>query len=248
MKIKFLGTASGLAVVERANAAIYIEAGEEKWLLDCGEGCIRALLKYNIPANDIKGVIITHTHPDHCSGLPLLMQYMHLTERSSDFEIFLPMGAGAAFTLFFQQLYIIDEAYTYDYHIHEYDSGRVFIKNDFQIEAIPNMHLEKYRPVIKKYDVGIKSFSLLLKEKGNLQVYYSADLLGMKDLKAPQDADLMIVECMHVKPAEALEYAERKGIKQVIFTHVPPEVNPASMTLNEVTADFAVDGTMINVE
>ena len=241
MKITFIGTASGLSVTDRAHASLLIETGAHYFLIDCGEGAVRSLLMQNIDPNDISAIVISHTHPDHCAGIPTLMQYMHLTEREKPLNIYLPKGVSSAFRKYFDQLYLLNEKLTFDYRMNDYTEGLFWRGDNLSIEAVPNLHLEHYSEYVERYRISAASFSFVFVE-GAQSIYYSADLKGMVDLKPPSRADLMIVECTHIGVEEALKLAADKGIKRVIFTHIPPEMDTTNRSFEGITGEFAYDG------
>ncbi|MCI0531092.1 MAG: MBL fold metallo-hydrolase, partial [candidate division Zixibacteria bacterium] len=92
-ELTILGSGSGIPVIDRASSATLVNAGGRLHLLDCGEGITSTLLERKIPCNRIETILITHGHPDHCSGLPLLLQLMHVNKRERELKIFLPEEA-----------------------------------------------------------------------------------------------------------------------------------------------------------
>src|SRR3990170_1550410 len=77
-RIVVLGSSSGMPDPERACSSILIEAGDKSYLIDAGEGCASSILRHKIDPFKIKQVFITHTHADHCIGIFMLVQMMHL--------------------------------------------------------------------------------------------------------------------------------------------------------------------------
>ena len=244
MKITFIGTASGLSVTDRAHASLYIESGGSRILIDCGEGTVRSFLTQKIDPNNISAIVISHTHPDHCAGIPVLMQYMFLTGREKPLNIHLPQGVSPSFGKYFEQLYLLNEKLSFNYRMDDYSEGLFLREGDFAIEAALNLHLEHYGEYVEKYRISAASFSFAFVE-GNKTVFYSADLKGMVDLKPPSRAYLMIVECTHIGVEEALKLAADKGIKRVIFTHIPPEMDTTTRSFEGITGEFAYDGLKI---
>lgn len=241
MKITFIGTASGLSVIDRSHASLMVEFNGAGFLIDCGEGTTRSLLMNRIEPNRIGKIVISHTHPDHCSGIPVLMQYMYLSGRRAPLEVWLPAGAGEAFRLYFNQLYLLNEKLSYNFDIKEYSEGVLFLEGGISVRSVPNRHLVGYADYASDYGIGLNSFSLTFSE-GAKRVYYSADLLGAEDFRPPPGTDLMIVECTHIAVEEAAAKAVAAGASRVIFTHIPPETNTSPIERERVKLEFAFDG------
>ena len=244
MKLTFIGTSSGLSVIDRSHASLLVEAGNRQILLDCGEGTTRSLLKLGFDPGLIEEIIISHTHPDHCAGIPTLMQYMHLIGRKSPLSIRLPQGISPAFETYFRQLYLLNEKLTFDYELNEYAQGVIYMHNDVSLEAIPNLHLSHLFTLSRQYGISIASFSLIIRESGKT-TYYSADLQSAADLNPPEKADLMIVESTHIKIEDAFATAFAKNIKRIIFTHIGPDIDTDTLDINTIPAEYAHDGMSI---
>jgi ribonuclease BN (tRNA processing enzyme) len=246
MKITFLGTASGLTVVDRHHSSILVESDESRTLLDCGEGAAASLLKCGLEPNNIDHIVISHTHPDHCSGLPLILQYMHLTNRQTPLKIYLPEGVTRVFELFFRQIYLINEKLTFQYQLDCYSEGSILEAGVLKLSALRNRHLEHYRPYAERYGFTLGSFSINLEAEGK-RIYYSGDLKGLEDFQPPSGVDLLIVECTHLLGEDILKIASDKGIPQVVFTHIPPEIKVSEIKYANLTGIFAYDGYQIHL-
>ncbi len=230
-----------MSEIERFHASILVESGGGMYLIDCGEGATRSLLQNGVEANHIEKIVVSHTHPDHCAGIPVLLQYMYLTGRTEPLEIYLPEGAGSAFKAFFHQLYLLREKLSYSYEIFEYGGSEVFRVDDFAVHANPNRHLEGLEQFVDQYGIGINSFSLTFCSGFN-KVYYSADLMGALDLAPEPGTGLMIVECTHIGVEEVVREASNSGMKRVIFTHIPPGTDTTSVEIAGVKVEYAFDG------
>jgi ribonuclease Z len=245
MKIILLGTASGLTVPDRNHASLYVENNGSGNLLDCGEGTTKAIIKFGLDPHRIDNIIITHTHPDHCSGIFLLIQYFHLIGRSRPLNIYLPKGTGECFQKFFYQLYLINPKLTLDYYLREYEREEDFNCN---IDIIPlaNQHLENLSGLVEPFGISIPSFSLLV-SAGGRRFYYSADLRDQNDLLLSPDLDLAVIEATHIQVQEAMKAVSEKNIKRVVFTHIPPQINTEPLVFCSTNAEFAFDGMVIEL-
>ena len=74
MKLTFLGTGGAFADyrVNYHNNAI-VETSEGYVMIDCGSTAVQSLKELDIKPWEVAGVIITHTHSDHCGGLEQLI-------------------------------------------------------------------------------------------------------------------------------------------------------------------------------
>ena len=67
--IVFLGTSASAPSVERGlSSALVIHRGE-RWMIDCGEGTQRQLLRSGLGFRRLNAVLLTHGHLDHILGL-----------------------------------------------------------------------------------------------------------------------------------------------------------------------------------
>lgn len=68
-EILFLGTSAAAPSVHRGLTANVVLAGEHRFLIDCGEGTQRQILKSGIGFKRLTKIFITHAHLDHLLGL-----------------------------------------------------------------------------------------------------------------------------------------------------------------------------------
>ncbi len=86
-RLIILGTASAIPAVGRENTHMALETQNGVILVDCvGSPAVR-LAQANLAINDINDVILTHFHPDHVSGIPILLMNMWLLGRRTELRI-----------------------------------------------------------------------------------------------------------------------------------------------------------------
>jgi ribonuclease Z len=68
-ELTFLGTAATTPAAERGLPAMLVGAGGERFLIDCGEGTQRQLLRAGVGFRRLRHVLLTHAHLDHILGL-----------------------------------------------------------------------------------------------------------------------------------------------------------------------------------
>jgi ribonuclease Z len=69
VEIIFLGTAASVPAADRGLAALVLEQGRHRFLIDCGEGTQRQLMRAGIGFRRLDRVLLTHGHLDHLLGL-----------------------------------------------------------------------------------------------------------------------------------------------------------------------------------
>src|SRR6185312_15344118 len=85
--LTFLGTAATTPSAERGLPALLVGAGSERFLIDCGEGTQRQLLRSGIGFRRLGHILLTHVHLDHVLGLAGLLSTLGLFEIDGDLAI-----------------------------------------------------------------------------------------------------------------------------------------------------------------
>ncbi|HKS88443.1 MAG TPA: MBL fold metallo-hydrolase [Stellaceae bacterium] len=85
--LTFLGTAATMPSHERGLPALLVEAGGERWLVDCGEGTQRQILRAGIGFRRLHHVLLTHAHLDHVLGLAGLIATLGLVDLDDELAI-----------------------------------------------------------------------------------------------------------------------------------------------------------------
>lgn len=94
MKLLFLGTSAGAPTKQRNVTALALceDKGKGWYLIDCGEATQHQILHTRLSLNSLKAILITHTHGDHCYGLPGLLASASMSGRSDPLTIIAPDG------------------------------------------------------------------------------------------------------------------------------------------------------------
>lgn len=87
-----LGTGGALPLPDRALSSLYVRVNGRSLLIDCGEGTQTGIRKLGWGFRCIDGMLITHYHGDHCSGIPGLLLSLDKAERKEPFHIWGPAG------------------------------------------------------------------------------------------------------------------------------------------------------------
>ncbi|WP_217915756.1 ribonuclease Z [Miltoncostaea marina] len=92
LSVTFIGTAASVPTAARGVAATLVARGGERWLVDCGEGTQRQLLRAGIGLVDVDLILLTHMHADHVLGLPGLLKTYGLRGRDRPLHLVGPAG------------------------------------------------------------------------------------------------------------------------------------------------------------
>jgi ribonuclease Z len=87
-EIVFLGTAAGVPAVDRGLPASMVLHREQRFLVDCGEGTQRQLLRSGLGLRRLDCVLLTHGHLDHLLGLGGLAGTMALLETGDRLTVY----------------------------------------------------------------------------------------------------------------------------------------------------------------
>jgi ribonuclease Z len=139
-EIVFLGTSASAPSIYRGLSSAAVLAGEYRFLVDCGEGTQRQILRSGIGFKRLNRILLTHPHLDHILGLGGLISTFARWENIDSIEIF-----GGQATLNRVQALLFGVVLDYErlpIHIGLIDlEPGVFLENDdFTVRAIPVTH------------------------------------------------------------------------------------------------------------
>src|SRR6266850_435298 len=100
-EIVFLGTAAAVPSAERGSPALLVCRGPARFLVDCGEGTQRQLMRAQLGFRGLEHVLLTHLHLDHVAGLAGLLATRQLYQLSGAIEII-----GSSETVLFASRYL----------------------------------------------------------------------------------------------------------------------------------------------
>ena len=92
-EVVFLGTAAGVPSVDRGLPALMVLHRQRRFLVDCGEGTQRQLLKSGVGLRRLERVLLTHAHLDHLLGIGGLVATLALLEAGHRLTVY---GGAAA--------------------------------------------------------------------------------------------------------------------------------------------------------
>ena len=137
----FLGTSASAPSARRGLSAQVIKHDEHRFLLDCGEGTQRQILRSGIGFRGLTRILITHGHLDHILGLAGLFSTFTRWETVEQVEI---LGGAWALERIHALLYdvrVIPKKFTaVQVKFTEVQPGTIIQEEDFNITAFPVTH------------------------------------------------------------------------------------------------------------
>ncbi len=137
--VTLIGTAASVPTTARGTAATLVARGGERWLVNCGEGTQRQLLRSGQGLVDLDLILITHLHGDHYLGLPGLFKTYGLRGRTRPLELLGPRGL----IRLMETLQPIIGRLPFPVDIEEIDEqgpAVAMVGDGYRIEAFPTRH------------------------------------------------------------------------------------------------------------
>ncbi len=153
-ELVFLGTSASAPSINRNLPSIMVKHDEFRFLVDCGEGTQRQILKAGIGFKRLNRILITHGHLDHILGLAGLLSTLLRWETIDTLEIY---GGKAALNRVHDLIYgvVLRGNHTaFDLALVPVEEGVIIDEGEFNITAIPVQHR------------GPDNYGYLFQEKG----------------------------------------------------------------------------------
>ncbi len=131
-----LGTGGTMPTPDRALSSLYVRVGGRSMLIDCGEGTQVGVQRLGWGMQCIDGILISHFHADHCSGLPGMLLALTKAERRDPLHIYGPVGLAQVVN----GLRVIAPQLSYPLILHELKEETAFSLIGLQITAFPLDH------------------------------------------------------------------------------------------------------------
>lgn len=139
-EIVFFGTSASAPSIQRGLPSQAILAGENRFLIDCGEGAQRQILRSGIGFKRLNRILLTHAHLDHMLGLGGLVSTFAHFESLDTIEIY---GSRTSLERVHALLFGVVLRYerlAVDVKLLELQSGLFFEGKDFTVTSFPVQH------------------------------------------------------------------------------------------------------------
>jgi ribonuclease Z len=139
-EILFLGTSASAPSVQRGLPSQVVKHNEHRFLVDCGEGTQRQILKSGLGFRKLNRLLITHSHLDHILGIGGLVSTYLRWEAISDLEIYAGQSALDRINDLLYRVVIRGAQSPFPIHLIPIHSGLILEEDDFSITAFPVNH------------------------------------------------------------------------------------------------------------
>ncbi len=136
----FLGTSASAPSAHRGLSSLAVLAREHRYLVDCGEGTQRQILRSGIGYKRLNRVLLTHGHLDHILGLGGLISTFVRWEGVEEIEIF---GGKSALDRVQNLIYGVvlhNERPPIPIHLVDIKPGRIVKARDYAVHAFSVQH------------------------------------------------------------------------------------------------------------
>lgn len=86
-ELAIIGSSNAIPTLDRDNTYLTLRTSEKHVLIDCGSSAWVRLTNAGMTPEQLTDIIITHFHPDHVAGLPLLLMDLWLVGRKNPLVI-----------------------------------------------------------------------------------------------------------------------------------------------------------------
>ncbi len=217
-KVIILGSSNAIPDENHENSHMALVGEERLVLIDCVNNPIVRLRKAGLDVEDVTDMILTHFHPDHVSGVPLLLMDLWLLGRKKELRIY-----GLSYTL--DRLETMMDLYGWDtwprffpvklLRIEDKELVLVQENDEWRIFSSPVRHI-------------IPNIGLRIEFPGSGKVFaYSGDTEPCPEVvRLASDSEVLVHEATgaslgHSDPAQAGKIAENAGANSLYLIHYP---------------------------
>lgn len=241
-KITILGSSYAIPDETHENTHLVISSGSRVVLID-GAGNPQVRLRAaGIDETSITDIVLTHFHPDHVSGIPLLLMGMGLDKRNTPLNIY----ANQHCMTFMQKLLDF-----YDWGSwHQYSVNFITLPEDELHCFLDTDELKIFSSPVKHF---IPTHGVRAEFKASNKVLaYSCDTRKTQSvINYAKDADILIHEAAgesvgHSSAKQAGEVAKEAGVKSLYLIHYPTGENNTDHLVPEAASVY--DGPVVLAE
>ena len=235
MKLVVLGSSNAIPSEGHDNTMLALVGQHSTILIDCGINPVVKFQQAGIDLNSLEHVVITHFHPDHVSGFPILLMSMWLLGRTKKLLVY---GSDHTITRLEKLMTLFDwEQWPGFYHV--------------SFVTIPLQPLQKVLETdeITLLGVPVKHFiptmGLRMEFKHNQKIIgFTCDTEPCPGVELIADGvDILFHEATgenegHSSPEQAGHTARRNEVGELVLIHYPGEERQNNQIVAKAAAVF----------
>ena len=139
-EVVFLGTAAAVPAVDRGLPALLVLHRHRRFLVDCGEGTQRQLLKSGLGFRRLDCVLLTHAHLDHVLGIGGLVATLALLEAGAMLTVYGSASALRAVRSLLTEVVWPDGPPRFEVESVVLEPGTIIEDDHLRVRAFPVTH------------------------------------------------------------------------------------------------------------
>ncbi len=139
-ELAFLGTSASAPSIHRGLSSALIMANEYRFMIDCGEGTQRQILRSGLGFRRLDRILLTHGHLDHILGLGGLASTLGRWEALEELNIY---GGAAALARVHSLMDVVfgpNQMPKVGVSLNLIEAGEIFDAKNFTVTAFPVQH------------------------------------------------------------------------------------------------------------
>jgi ribonuclease Z len=136
-RITFLGTSAAMPTVRRNVSATLVAYQDLKWLIDCGEGTQRQIMRTNAGFKNLTRIVLSHEHLDHILGVGGLLATFNMLQPVDQVTVY---GSPTVLERVQQLVSFIGRRLQYELQYEALSDGLVFTHRQLECHAFPTQH------------------------------------------------------------------------------------------------------------
>jgi len=216
-KLIILGTATNIPDEKHENTHMILVSRQRMVLIDGPGNPYSRIKQTNLDVNRLTDIIMTHFHPDHVSGIPLLLMALGLSGRKEPMNIY----ANAHCMNFMKQLLINFEWENW----HSFHVNFVELPEEDLFMALEDEEMQVFTSPVKHF-VPALGLRVIFKETEKILAYSGDTALTESLFSLANGADVLIHEAAgesvgHCSARQAGTVASTSGVGKLVLVHYP---------------------------